>query len=54
MSKNTVKKVIRSDATEFTYTRTVQPRAKLADCEAQLQQYLIEDRGKPAKHRRSV
>lgn len=54
MSKNTVKKVIRSDATEFTYSRTVQPRAKLADFEDRLKEYLAEDHGKPAKHRRSA
>lgn len=54
MSKNTVKKVIRSDVTETTYTRTVQPRAKLADFEPQLKECLTEDRDKPAKHRRSA
>ena len=54
MSKNTVKKFIRSDVTETTYTRTTQPRAKLADFEAQLTEYLTEDRGKQAKHRRSA
>jgi transposase len=54
MARNTVKKVIRSDATEFTYTRTVQPRVKLADFEGRLHEYLTEDRGKPVKHRRSA
>ena len=54
MSKNTVKKVVRSDVTERTYTRTVQPRAKLADFEDRLKEYLTEDRGKPVKHRRSA
>ena len=34
LSKKVVRKVIRTGITEFTYTRTVQPRPKLGACRA--------------------
>lgn len=54
LSKNTVKKIIRSDITEQIYTRSDQPRPKLAQYEERLRQLLAEDSIKPIRHRRSV
>jgi len=54
LSKNTVKKIIRSDVTDQSYTRSTQPRPKLAAFEERLRQMLAEDAGKPIRHRRSA
>lgn len=54
VSKNTVKKVIRSDITEQVYQRTEQPRPKLSQYEGRLKGLLAEDSTKPIRHRRSA
>ena len=54
LSKNTVKKIIRSDVTDQVYTRTEQPRPKLAAFEERLKGLLSEDAVKPVRHRRSA
>jgi transposase len=54
LSKNTVKKIIRSDITEQVYKRTEQPRPKLEPFEQRLKHLLAEDSIKPVRHRRSA
>lgn len=54
LSRNTVKKILRSDMTELTYERKVQPRPKLEPFKEKLAAYLDEDRSKPEKHRRTA
>jgi transposase len=54
LSRNTVRKIIRSDVTEQHYKRQTQPRPKLEPFKEQLTQALDEDYDKPKKHRRSA
>ena len=54
LSRNTVRKIIRSDVTELSYERKVQPRPKLEPYKEQLIQELEGDLLKPPKHRRSA
>lgn len=54
LSKNTVKKIIRSDVTEQLYQRTEQPRPKLGSFAERLRQLVAEDSIKPLRHRRSA
>jgi transposase len=54
LSRNTVRKVVRSDVTEHRYERKVQPRPKLEPYKAQLLQALEEDLGKPKRQRRTA
>jgi len=54
LSRNTVRKILRSDATEFVYERKVQPRPKLEPFKEQLAAYLKEDLGRPVKQRRTA
>jgi hypothetical protein len=54
LSKNTVKKIIRSDVTEQVYTRTEQLQPKLSQFEERLKQLHTEDSIKPVRHRRSA
>ena len=54
LSKNTVKKVIRGDATEFTYDRKDQPLPKLGPYHEILASHLTEDRSKPGKEQRTA
>ncbi len=54
LSRNTVRKILRSDVTEQHYERKAQPRPKLEPYKAQLTQALEEDQGKLPKHRRSA
>jgi transposase len=54
LSRNTVRKILRTDATEFTYDRKSQPRPKLEPFKEQLAGYLKEDLAKPAKQRRTA
>jgi len=44
LSRNTVRKVIRSGATEFTYDRTTQPRPKIDPWRSELDELLVEIR----------
>jgi len=54
LSRNTVKKALRSEATDFVYARTVQPMPKLGPYEAALSSRLLEDRLKPRRGQRSA
>lgn len=51
VSRNTVRKVLRSGATEFTYEREVQPRPKLGRWQADLDRLLAGNEAKPARER---
>jgi transposase len=54
LSKNTVKKVIRGDATEFTYDRKEQPLPKLRLYHELLSGYLVSDSTKPKREQRTA
>lgn len=54
LSKNTVKKVIRGDVTEFTYQRSRQPLPKLGLYRERLRQSLESDSAKPKKEQRTA
>lgn len=54
LSKNTVKKVIRGDATEFTYDRKDQPLPKLGPYHDLLDSHLEADSTKPKKEQRTA
>jgi len=51
VSRNTVRKVLRSGATEFTYEREVQPRPKLGRWKSDLDRLLAGNEAKPARER---
>src|SRR6202521_590570 len=51
VSRKVVRKVLRSDATEFTYERSVQPRPKLGAWKAELDQVLTNNLARPARER---
>ncbi len=51
MSRNTVRKVIRSGATEFTYDRTTQPRPKIGPWRSGLDDMLAENARRPKRDR---
>jgi transposase len=51
VSRNTVRKVLRSGATEFTYTREVQPLPKLGRWKADLDRLLATNAAKPSRER---
>src|SRR4051812_47081942 len=53
VSRNTVHKVLRSGATEFTYEREVQPLPKLGCWKADLDRLLAANEAKPARGRRT-
>jgi transposase len=54
LSRNTVKKVIRSEVTEFTYDRKEQPLPKLAAYQELLSGYLETDGTKPPREQRTA
>lgn len=54
LSRNTVRKIIRTDVTELHYERQSQPSPKLEPYKNRLIQALDEDQDKPKKHRRSA
>lgn len=54
LSRNTVRKIIRTGATEFSYERKVQPRPRLEPFKEQLAKLLEEDSPKPPKQRRTA
>lgn len=54
LSKNTVKKIIRSGITDQHYVRTQQPRPKLGAFAERLSEWLKEDSSKPVRHRRTA
>ena len=49
VSRNTVRKVLRSGTTSFQYERNVQPRPKLGRWTADLEQLLVANAAKPAR-----
>ena len=49
VSRNTVRKVLRSGATSFEYEREVQPRPKLGRWTIELEQLLASNAAKPAR-----
>ena len=51
VSRNTVRKVLRSGATEFTYEREVQPRPKLGRWRDDLDRLLLGNQAKSARER---
>jgi transposase len=51
VSRNTVRKVLRSGATSFEYMRTVQPRPKLGSWRADLDRMLSDNEAKPVRER---
>lgn len=54
LSRNTVRKIIRSGATEFTYERKVQPRPRLEPFKERLATYLEQDSRKAVKEQRTA
>jgi transposase len=54
LSRNTVKKVLRGDATEFTYARAAQPLPKLGPFTETLEARLTADAALPARERRTA
>ena len=51
VSRNTVRKVLRSGETEFSYEREVQPLPKLGRFQASLDRLLTENEAKPSRDR---
>ena len=51
VSRKTVRKVVRSGVTEFTYERGVQPRPKIGPWRTELDRILVENAGKPKRER---
>jgi hypothetical protein len=51
ISRNTVRKVLRSEETSFSYAREVQPRPKLGRWKAGLDAMRSANAGKPARER---
>ncbi len=48
ISRNTVRKILRSDATEFTYVSRAPPRPKIGPWKDELDRLLLANQGKPA------
>ncbi|MBG0792059.1 IS21 family transposase, partial [Methylocystis sp. H62] len=51
ISRNTVRKVLRSGETSFSYEREIQPRPKLGAWKAEIDRVLAENATKPARER---
>ena len=51
VSRKVVRKVIRSNATEFDYERSTQPLPKIGPWRERLDSLLLENQGKPARER---
>src|SRR6516162_10939822 len=51
ISRNTVRKILRSEETSFSYDREVQPRPKLENWSADLDRLLATNAAKPARER---
>lgn len=54
LSRNTVRKVLRFDATRFEYHRTVQPMPRMDGFTDWVAQQLEHDAGQPKKYRRTA
>lgn len=51
VSRNTVRKVLRSGATEFSYDRSTQPRPKIGPWQSQLDDMLTDNARRPKRDR---
>ena len=51
VSRNTVRKVVRSGATEFSYDRSIQPRPKIDPWRSELDGMLAENARQPKRQR---
>jgi predicted transcriptional regulator len=51
VSRNTVRKILRSGATAFEYERTVQPQPKLGAWRAELERLLAVNAARPSRER---
>jgi hypothetical protein len=51
VSRNTVRKILRSGASEFTYEREIQPLPKLGRWKAELERLLASNASKPRRER---
>lgn len=51
VSRNTVRKILRSDETDFSYERERQPMPRMGPWQGQLEQLLSSNEGKPSRER---
>lgn len=51
VSRNTVRKILRSDETDFSYERTRQPQRRIGPWQDQLERLLSSNAGKPSRER---
>jgi transcriptional regulator with XRE-family HTH domain len=51
LSRNTVRKILRSGETDFTYERERQPMPRIGPWQGQLEQFLSANAGKPSRER---
>lgn len=51
VSRNTVRKILRSDETDFSYERTHQPLPRIGSWQEQLDRLLATNAGKPSRER---
>ncbi|SFU22310.1 hypothetical protein [Mesorhizobium sp. YR577] len=51
VSRNTVRKILRSDETDFTYERERQPLPKVGVWKAEIERFLTANEGKPLRER---
>jgi transposase len=51
VSPNTVRKIVRSNETDFTYERTNQPLPRIGPWQSQLEQFLVSNAGKASRER---
>lgn len=51
ISRNTVRKILRSDETSFSYEREIQPRPKLGRWKAEIDRMLAKNAEAPARER---
>ena len=51
VSRNTVRKILRSDETDFTYERDHQPMPRIGPWRSEVDRFLVANEGKPARER---
>jgi len=51
VSRNTVRKIVRSNETDFSYERANQPLPRIGPWQSQLEQFLVSNSGKPSRER---
>ena len=51
VSRNTVRKILRSDETDFTYERERQPLPRIGAWKAEIERFLTANEGKPSRER---